>query len=710
MGILKRSYGFILLSACLAVTAWAGVLQAQSVVSPGVLAAGQPDTRDLGRLARDIYRNAGAVTERQKAEALWRFLLTDGRFVEPGQFYHIAGWAYEEPKGEALDPLKLLNSYGFGLCYQDGPLLEALFEAGGFVDARSWFLTGHTVCEVFYDGAYHMFDSDMLGFSTLNDGGDPRTSPVASVRQLEEDESIIMGKLKAPDMIDSGKVVLPWYPADVRARAMDGYARTFSSRGDNYLYPFQRYSSGHTMDYELRPGEKLTLFYEPECKGLYYLPYKHVRGEYIEFPREIEEYDILTEDGPHSQKDGRRWGTGRFEYLPQLSKRKSYYPLVGPEFNQNLRLPSGPGEALTRDRGDLPSQAVFEVASPWVLIDAEVSVYAQLETVAHHLLVEVSTDRGRNWRACGGICGPYFGPWKTGADVITVSRHGRLTAVSGTYGYLVRLTLSGPQPASAAGVGEVVIASLVQANPRNFPAITAGRNEMVYSPGPQRRRWSLPVRLEAFESYAARSRKMEYVLEHDNQLLKPKNWGGAEAVFAVAAPDSAEMVEFMAGGRFLALDSLAPEKLTAETRRTRLHAPHPSRARASIEWSRSLDGPWTEIWRYQPFTAGLDGEKIERLLSWPETDIKVNPGSGVRKVYVRYRLEGMALDDIRLAAFTAAGRTGGLILTHEWLSNGNRVTRTVDVPDPSREFRYSLDTGRGEFKNISISFECPAQE
>ncbi len=684
---------------------------AQSVLSPGVLAVGQPDTRDLGRLARDIYRNAGATTDRQKAEALWRFLLTDGRFVEPGQFYHIAGWAYEEPRGEVLDPLKLLNSYGFGLCYQDGPLLEALFEAGGFADARSWFLTGHTIAEVFYDGAYHMYDADMLGFSTLN-SGDPRTSPVASVRQLEQDESIILGKLKAPDLIDSSKVaVFPWYPADVRAKAMGGYASCFSSWTDNRLYPFQRYAGGHTMDYELRPGEKLTLFYEPECKGLFYLPYKQAHGEYVEFPREIAEYDIRTADGPHSQKDKRRWGTGRFEYVPQLSHRESFYPVVGGGFNQNLRLPAGPGEALTRDRGDLPAQAVFEVASPYVLIDGEISVYAQLESAAHHLAAEVSTDRGRSWRTCGAINGPYFGPWKTGVDILAMSEHGCLTAVGGKYGYLVRLTLSGPPPSGAARVGEVAISSLVQANPRNFPVLTAGRNELIYSPGPQRRRWNIPVRLEALDRFAVRSRHLEYVLENDNQLLKPRDWGRAETVFAVAAPDSADLVSFRAGGRFLALDSLAPEKTTAETRRTRLRTPDPARAKGVIEWSRSVEGPWTEIWRYKPASAGLDGERVERLLAWPETDTQVAPGPGVRKLYVRYRVEGMALDDIRLSAFTAGGgRTGRLVLTHEWLSGGNRVSRTVEVPDPSREFRYGLDTGRGEFKNISLTLECPAQE
>ncbi|MEO6828389.1 MAG: hypothetical protein ABI164_01165, partial [Acidobacteriaceae bacterium] len=104
-------------------------------------------------MVQKIYQQAGAHTDREKAEAIWRFYLTDGRFVKPGMFYHLAGWAYEEPVGQVLDPVKLLNSYGFGLCYQDALLLESTYKAGGFKDARVWFLRGHTVTEVFYDGA-----------------------------------------------------------------------------------------------------------------------------------------------------------------------------------------------------------------------------------------------------------------------------------------------------------------------------------------------------------------------------------------------------------------------------------------------------------------------------------------------------------------------------------------------------------------------------
>ena len=56
-----------------------------------------------------------------------------------------------------------------------------------------WFLTGHTVTEVFYDGAYHHYDSDMLGYNPVGKG-DPRRLPVASVRQIEKDGGIILGK------------------------------------------------------------------------------------------------------------------------------------------------------------------------------------------------------------------------------------------------------------------------------------------------------------------------------------------------------------------------------------------------------------------------------------------------------------------------------------------------------------------------------------
>ena len=112
------------------------------VFGPFLRRRGDIDASSATALARSVCERAKARTDREKAEAIWRFFLTDGRFVEPGFWYHIAYWSYEEPGGELLDVSKLLNSYGFGLCYQIAPVLQAVWQAAG-LHARVWFYRTH---------------------------------------------------------------------------------------------------------------------------------------------------------------------------------------------------------------------------------------------------------------------------------------------------------------------------------------------------------------------------------------------------------------------------------------------------------------------------------------------------------------------------------------------------------------------------------------
>src|ERR1035438_9947923 len=137
------------------------------------------------------------------------------------------------------------------------------------------------------------------------------------------------------------------------------------------------------------------------------MPYKSTGRAWEEFPREIAEYQIKTGDGPHSQKDERRWATGLLEY----------------------RLPI---------RGE--TRSVFEVHSPYVIIDAQFQFDAVLSNASQALTVETSTDDGRSWSPAGTLRGPHRGTWQIEPAVLTRSEHGRRTAVSGSYGYLVRVT------------------------------------------------------------------------------------------------------------------------------------------------------------------------------------------------------------------------------------------------------------------------------
>ena len=405
------------------------------IYAPVVTREGQADASSLQSLVRDIYKNSGAMTPAERAKAIWRFFLTDGRFVEPGFWYHIAGWAYEEPKGEVLDAVKLLNSYGFGLCYHIAPLLEGVFEAGGFEDARVWFLTGHTVAEVFYDGSYHYLDSDMMGYNKIGPGP-LRERRIASVRDIEKDGSIILGNLTPGKKVDPDKAEQPWYPADVRADAVPDLAALFTTTSDNFVYPFKRYSEGHSMDFVLRPGERMSRYFRPSDDRMFYLPYRREGTQLQEFPKEFSKYQIKTLSGPRSQKDSRVWGTGRIEYRPPVSASSSF---------------------------------TVDMPCPYVIVDALFRLDVKLGAT-DKLTVQTSNDGGLTWTLADTLRGPHDGAWQVKPRMLTQSTHGSQSAVSGSYGYQVQFQ------SSKASYRNVVLSTDFQLNPRTLPALTAGHN------------------------------------------------------------------------------------------------------------------------------------------------------------------------------------------------------------------------------------------
>ncbi len=631
-------------------------VQAQ-IYSPVVLKKGQADSTNLQAMARDIFTQSAAVTPREKAEAIWRFFLTDGRFVKPGFWYHIAGWAYEEPRGEVLDPIKLLNSYGFGLCYQIAPLLADLWEAGGIGHARVWFLTGHTVAEVFYDGAYHYFDSDMMGYNSL-DTGPLKKRPVASVHQLEQDPSIILGKLTGPRHVDRTAVDEPWYPADVRANAIEDLAKLFTSTDDNWLFAFERSPHGHTMDFVLRPGERMIRYFQPETAQTFYLPQKFDGTSWRDFPQEIPQYNIRTGDGPKSQKDTRSWATGIIEYRP---------PVLQP---------------------------VFDMPSPYVIIDAHFEADVHLrgnETVT----AETSTDGGRTWVSGTALNGPFDGHWKSEP----ASR-----AVTGSYGYRVRFQPHG------AKISAVILTTRFQLNPRTLPALAPGRNELQYRSGTQRRT-VMPIRADQVEKVASKSTNITHVGDRAQGYVINKSPAPAELLFEVAAADGLTLTGFDAGGRFLDLrDGLAPDKFTAEVRRVApwpaKTAPEPS---ASISWALRPEGPYSVLWTHDPKLTWRDGQPISRTLRWPEADRSVRDlPAGTRRIYVRYQIRNMAIDDFRLAAISpAAPSSSTLQITHLWRENGQARKHIQSIGDPRARQNYSVPASdTAIITNEAVIMEC----
>ena len=278
--------------------------------------------------------------------------------------------------------------------------------------------------------------------------------------------------------------------------------------------------------------------------------------------------------------------------------------------------------------------------------------------------------------------------------MLTRSAHGRRTAVSGSYGYLVKVT-----KAPEAELRDGLLLTRIQLNPRTLPELKAGRNELIYTAGP-----AVVRRTVAPDTF--RRSNARYLSDGAQGYWVPAGKGPAEFLFHLNSPDGAPLTEFAAGGRFLDLSGgLAPDKFTAEIRKVAaIPAQNPA---ASIAWSQSPDGPFQQLWQYDPRLQWKDGVPIDRTLRWPEVD-RHAAVSSAHDIYVRYRIRDLALDQFRLAVETkAAPSASPLEVTHIWTQDGTHKTMTQRIPAGVAEYHYSIEIPPGaKVVNEAVVFEC----
>jgi hypothetical protein len=285
------------------------------------------------------------------------------------------------------------------------------------------------------------------------------------------------------------------------------------------------------------------------------------------------------------------------------------------------------------------------------------------------------------------------------------SAHGALTSISGQYGYLLKVL-------TPVQMSRLTITTRFQLNPRTLPALVDGTNELVYSAGPAEQRQPVPIAPERIEKFAQRADNVRYVTEQSQGFLAARDAKPAEVVFELAASGGLAISGFDAGGRFLDIrNGEAPDKFTAEVRRTAYEAAVPPEHRkAWLEWSLSPEGPYTELWHYDPDLKWKDGTPIDRTLRWPEIFRQVRSlPPGTRHVYVRYRLEGVALDSLRLAIISPQERQSPLVeVTHLWHEGSDARSHIERITEPGREHRYTVRTKKAaHVVNDAVIFYCP---
>ena len=340
------------------------------------------------------------------------------------------------------DPIKIINVYGYGFCGILGPVMAAVFDTTGMGRSRTLDIPAqaHVAAETFYDEKWHYLDVDRRAVFRRPNGS------LASMADARSDASL---------WTPSGPLFFPSDPIDI---TRDAYRQTALA----HMYDVS--PGGHTMDYLLRQGETFTRWWAPQGGRWNHLDIYNQSS----FHRQLLEREPRGPKSKHSDWTVQNHGNGRFVYKPNLTDRSSDFE-SGLHDAVNVQ-PGASGLTLSKAGEGF---AVFEVRSPYIIVplvggldsrddDREASVVALDATDA---ALSISLDNGLTWSAVETN--------PTGTDLTRL--------VSGTYGYLLKISLEG-EP-GAAVVRSLTLTTWVQVAPASLPSLRRGKNRMEYPDG-----------------------------------------------------------------------------------------------------------------------------------------------------------------------------------------------------------------------------------
>lgn len=390
------------------------------VLNPRIVVNGRRNWCSLDDVVAEATR--GYTSDTDRARAIWEFLRR--------QRFHACTW-----DNECNDVLKVLNVYGYTLCGNEAHLINDLWKAAGLTPRRGYPI-GHVVSEVFYDGDYHLLDSDEHVICLERDN-----KTIASCTDVVRDHDLI----KRTHTYGIG-------------RREDRKTDEFSAS----LYSYEGERKGdlgdntkHSMDLTLRPGESIEFRWD------------HVGKEYS--AGTVDPTDRRNGDGQGSLI---RWGATAYDKL--RNGRLCYRPFLSTPLAQRGALeienavfdldtasirPSDPKK---------PATVVWQFTCPYVFVGG-------LATASVHLGKEASAKwaysaNETNWKSLSAANDSGEATLTASLDDVVSTRR------QPTYRFWLRLTLSGKAHARSIAFDNDIQTSLL-----GLPELEVGMNRIVYS-------------------------------------------------------------------------------------------------------------------------------------------------------------------------------------------------------------------------------------
>jgi hypothetical protein len=249
--------------------------------------------------------------------------------------------------------------------------------------------------------------------------------------------------------------------------------------------------------------------------------------------------------------------------------------------------------------------------------------------------------------------------------------------VSGSYGYLLKIALSG-RPGEAV-VRSLAITTWVQVAPASLPSLRRGENRMEYRTGDH---YGLPSRLVEIRSNASDPKEfLKYLLQppEDYDPARQTSRVHGPVVAMVEAPPGAKIAWFSAGAAFRTHQHAAARN----TRNSMAYAA--GRPRDFQEIYRAAVPTDNDHWHYNA-----------------DREVRLEVPAG--RVYVRY-LGDPALNNIRIYAHCIEDRpprAGPLRIRHGWTEKGTPKAKSILLDKPGSYTITCEEDPQDEFLELAV--------
>jgi hypothetical protein len=404
------------------------------------------------------------MSDAERAKALWTASVKYRHQTVPPNEQLAADW-------EAHDPVKLFNVYGYCMCCCASSLIESLNRLDGR-EARGRILTGHSVPEVRYGGAWHMFDASLLTLFPKPGSGDLASVDEISaavrgwldqhpeyrgndrkLREMMASEEKMGWKLHGPELLANCPYYRQgWFPA--KTHGWYSTMQEYDRQSEFYEYGYQL---GHRALFALRPGESLVR--EAGNHGLH-VNQDRDPGWNVLHQRQAPLGDLAYLSQFYPGYNGGVVANGFHRYAPDLTAGGL---AAGADLYENLA--EGGTPALHPRVAGTPGVAVVELSSPYVYLGGRLKLRALRRSAADRVAVSLSTNNGRTFT-------PLWSAETTGAQEATVELGSRILR---RYAYWLKIEIAAETPGSA-GLESFAVENDIQHAPRTLPWLGKGAN------------------------------------------------------------------------------------------------------------------------------------------------------------------------------------------------------------------------------------------